>query len=91
MESTSNDVNPLWVDIKHIDESWYSNPGNKYGKFFRFIAERIATELKEGAHPEDRIKRLYTADDVIEWLVEQAHKGENNIRYNYTWQLTDTH
>jgi len=34
---------------------------------------------------------LHTADDVIEWLVEQAHKGENDIRYNYTWQLTDTH
>jgi len=87
----TKEVNPLWVDIKHIDESWHSNPGNKYGKFFRLIAERIPTELKQGLHSEDRIKRLHTTDDVVAWLLEQAVKGENDVRYNYDWQLTDTH
>jgi hypothetical protein len=87
----TKEVNPLWVDIKHIDESWHSNPGNKYGKFFRLIAERIPTELKQGLHSEDRIKRLHTANDVVAWLLEQAIKGENDVRYNYDWQLTDTH
>jgi hypothetical protein len=87
----TKEVNPLWVDIKHIDESWHSNPGNKYGKFFRLIAERIPCELKQGLHSEDRIKRLHTADDVVAWLLEQAIKGENDVRYNYDWQLTDTH
>ena len=87
----TKDVKPLWIDIKHIDESWHSNPGNKYGKFFRLIAERIPSELKQGAHLEDRIKRLYTADEVCEWLIEQAVKGENDVRYNYDWQNTDTY
>ena len=87
----TKEVRPLWVDIKHIDESWHSNPGQKYGKFFRLIAERIPTELKQGLHSEDRIKRLHTADDVVAWLLEQAVKGKNDVRYNYDWQLTDTH
>lgn len=86
-----DEIKPLWIDIKHIDESWYSNPGNKYGKFLRLIASRISTELKQGLYPEDRIKRLHTADEVCDWLIEQAIKGENDIRYNYDWQLTDTH
>ena len=87
----AEEVRPLWIDIKHIDESWHSNPGNKCGKIFRRIAERIPAELKEGLHSCDRIKRLHTADDVVEWLIEQAVKGENDVRYNYDWQNTDTH
>lgn len=87
----SEEVRPLWIDIKHIDESWHSNPGNKCSKIFRRIAERIPAELKEGLHPENRIKRLHTADEVCEWLIEQAVKGENDVRYNYDWQNTDTH
>lgn len=82
----TTEVNPLWIDIKHIDESWHSNPGQKYAKFFKLIAERIPTELKEG-----RVPRLYTSQDVIDWLLEQAEKGDKDIRYNYAWQLTDTH
>ena len=81
-----HNAKPLWVEIKHIDESWHSNPGHKYGKFMRLIAERIPLELGP-----DRLPRNQTAQDVIDWLLEQAYKGDNDIRYNYDWELTDTH
>lgn len=81
-----NDTRPLWVEFKKLDKLWYTNPGIKYGVYLRLIAERIATELDE-----NKEHRMHTADDVIEWLIEQATKGENDIRYNYEWQLTDTH
>jgi len=81
-----HDAKPLWVEIKHIDESWNSNPGHKYAKFMRLIAERIPLELGEG-----RVPRNHTAQDVVDWLLEQANKGDNDIRYNYDWELTDTH
>lgn len=86
----TKETKPLWIDIKHIDESWHSNPGNKYGKFFRLIAERIPEELAQYPDQGDLYKRLKTVDDVIDWLKEQAMKGENDIRYNYDWQNTDT-
>lgn len=79
-------VKPLWIEFKHIDESWNSNPGIKYAKFMRLIADRITTELGEG-----RVPRNHAASDVVEWLIEQAVKGENDVRYNYEWELTDTH
>lgn len=82
----TKDVKPLWIEMKYIDESWNTNPGIRLGKFLRIIAERIPTELKEG-----RVPRLHTSQDVIDWLIEQAEKGENDVRYNYPWQLTDTH
>jgi len=69
--------------MKHLDESWHSNPGKKYSKFMRMIADRIKTELIEI----DGIRklRINTADDVVTWLEEQAMKGENDVRYNYDW------
>jgi hypothetical protein len=87
----TKDVKPLWIDIKHIDESWHSNPGVKYGKFFRLIAERIPTELEQAPDQGDLYQRIHTVEDVIDWLIDQAVKGENDIRYNYDWQNTDPH
>lgn len=73
---------PLWIEMKHIDEGWNSNPGKKYGKFMRLIADRILTEENNNF-----VRRNYTAEDVVAWLVEQAVKGENDIRYNYDWEI----
>ncbi len=81
-----HNAKPLWVEFKHIDESWNSNPGRKYAKFMRLLAERIPIELGS-----DRLPRNHTAEDVVQWLLEQAVKGENDVRYNYDWELTDTH
>lgn len=80
------DARPLWMDIKQIDVSWHSNPGHKYGKFLRLIAERILSELGD-----DRLPRNHTAQDVVDWLLEQAEKGDNDIRYNYHWQIRNDH
>lgn len=81
-----HNTKPLWIELKHLDESWHSNPGCKYSKFMQLIAERIPLELGS-----DRLPRNHTAQDVVEWLLEQAYKGDNDIRYNYDWELTDTH
>lgn len=75
---------PLWMQMKHLDESWYSNPGQKYGQFMRMIADRIPTELTEVGG--DLTERIHTVDDVLDWLIEQAIKGENDVRYNYDWE-----
>jgi len=75
---------PLWMEMKHLDESWHSNPGQKYGKFMRMIAERITTELAEVGG--DLEIRMHIIDDVLTWLEEQAIKGENDVRYNYDWE-----
>jgi hypothetical protein len=75
---------PLWIQMKHLDESWYSNPGQKYGQFMRMIADRISTELTEVGG--DLTERIHTVDDVLDWLIEQAIKGENDVRYNYDWE-----
>ncbi len=80
---------PLWIEMKHLDESWHTNPGQKYAKFMRMIAARIPTELTEIGG--DLTERIRTVDDVLEWLEEQAFKGDNDVRYNYDWELTDTH
>ncbi len=70
--------------MKHLDESWHSNPGEKYAKFMRMIAERIPTELIEVDC--NRRLRNETIHDVSNWLIEQAVKGENDVRYNYDWE-----
>jgi hypothetical protein len=77
-------TNPLWVELKHLDESWHSNPGCKYAKMLRLIADRIPFELDD-----DHFIRHQTSQDVVKWLLEQAHKGDNDIRYNYPWENTD--
>lgn len=72
---------PLWMEMKHLDESWHSNPGQKYAKFMRMIAARIPTEQTN-----DCFQRIHTPQDVVDWLLEQAIKGENDVRYNYDWE-----
>jgi hypothetical protein len=72
---------PLWMEMKHLDEAWHSNPGCKYAKFMRMIADRIPTEQNN-----DFVRRNHTAQDVVEWLIDQAVKGENDVRYNYDWE-----
>ena len=74
---------PLWMQMKHLDEAWHTNPGEKYGKFMRMIAERITTELAEVGG--DLTIRMHTIEDVLAWLEEQAIKGDNDVRYNYDW------
>ncbi len=76
---------PVWIEFKRIDKSWNSNPGIKYGKFMRCLAERIPQEVLADGSP-----RIQTVDDVIEWLIEQAVKGETGVQYNYDWALTET-
>lgn len=82
----SPDHRPLWVEIKKLEKTWYTNPGVRYASYLRLIAERIPAELGE-----ERLPRNHTAQDVVDWLIEQAEKGEQDIRYNYPWELTDTH
>ena len=64
-----HNVKPLWIQFKDLDESWHSNPGRKYAKFMRLIAERIPLELGE-----DRLPRHQTPQDIVDWLIEQAVK-----------------
>lgn len=74
-------LRPLWIEMYLIDKGRWSNPGVKYSKMLRLIADRIPKDYDDQWE-----RRNHTADDVCEWLEDQAERGDNHDRYNYPWQ-----
>ena len=73
-------LKPLWVEMYRIDKGSWTNPGIKYAHMLRLIADRIGQDYNEELNP-----RNHTAEQVSEWLEEQAIKGDNHYKCNYPW------
>ena len=74
-------LHPLWLEMYQIDKGKWTNPGIKFSKMLSLIADRIFKDYNDNWE-----QRNHTAEDVREWLLEQASKADKHERYNYTWQ-----